>query len=85
MVLYYKVLYEIMLKYSFGVDFIIFFIESKSKINELIVILVFFFFMYIFLYVWKSVLFGLFYDYFRFVIERGGVDGLKMVLGEKIE
>lgn len=74
-----------MLKYSFGVDFIIFFIESKSKINELIVILVFFF-LCIFFYMFKKiVLFGLFYDYFRFVIERGGVDGLKMVLGEKIE
>lgn len=36
LVIHHKVSYEIMLKHSFGVDFIISSIESKSKTNELI-------------------------------------------------
>lgn len=85
LVLHHKVSYEIMLKHSFGVDFIISSIESKSKTNELIATLAPLSSCISPYMLKKIALSGLSYDHLRLAIERGGADGLKMVLGEKTE
>lgn len=85
LVLHHKVSYEIMLKHSFGVDFIISSIESKSITNELIATLAPLSSCISPYMLKKIALSGLSYDHLRLAIERGGADGLKMVLGEKTE
>lgn len=74
---------EIFLKYSFDVIFVKKFIDFKCKENE----------CFIFLYLLekcilnymlrKIVYFGLIYEYLKLVFERGGVEGIENILGEK--
>ena len=85
LVLHHKVSDDIMLKHSFGVEFVVSSIEIKTKTDTLISTLTPLSLCisdYMLKKIAKS---GLSYDHLRLITERGGMEGLQNVLGEKMD
>lgn len=70
---------EIFLKYSFDVMFVRNFIDFKCKENECFKLE-----KCIFYYILRKIVyFGLIYEYLKLVFERGRLEGIENILGEK--
>lgn len=85
LILHHKVSYDMMLKHSFDVDFVVSSIESKSRTDNLLATLTPLSSCISQYMLKKIALSGLSYDHLRLAIERGGHEGLQAVLGEKTE
>lgn len=78
LILHHKVSYDMMLKHSFDVDFVVSSIESKSRTDNLLATLTPFSSCISQYMLKKIALSGLSYDHLRLAIERGGHKGYRL-------